>query len=94
VPRPPGRLRSGEKLGHERLREAAGALVGGAELGFEGVAEGHEVIDPGDDARLLGERGKVHVEKRQATPSQMQDPGSGKMTLELSSVECCSEVVC
>lgn len=35
APRPPGRLRSGEKLGDEGLCEAAGSLVGGAERGFE-----------------------------------------------------------
>ena len=46
---------SGDELGDEGFGEAAGAFVGGADLGFEAVAEGHEVVDLGDDARLLGE---------------------------------------
>jgi hypothetical protein len=29
--------------------------LGGGELGFEAVAEGHQLVDLGDDAVLLGE---------------------------------------
>ena len=32
--------------------------LSGGELGFELVAQGHQCVDPGDDAVLLGERGE------------------------------------
>ena len=37
------------------FEEAAGFGLGGGELGFEAVAEGHQLVDLGDDAVLLGE---------------------------------------
>jgi hypothetical protein len=48
---------SGDELGDDRLGELLGGGLGAAEGGFEGVAEGHELVDLGDDARLLGEGG-------------------------------------
>src|ERR1017187_5734379 len=40
------------------FEEAAGLGLGGGESGFQAVAEGHQIIDFGDDAVLLGEWGK------------------------------------
>ena len=37
------------------FEEAAGLGLGGGELGFQAVAEGHQFIDFGDDAVLFGE---------------------------------------
>ena len=40
-----------------RLKQAAAFGLGGGELGFEAVAEGHQLVDFSDDAVLFGERG-------------------------------------
>ena len=40
------------------FQQAAAVGLGGGELGFELVAQGHQFVYPGDDAVLLGERGK------------------------------------
>lgn len=40
------------------LEQAAGVGVGGGQVRFELVAEGHQLIDFGDDTVLFGERGQ------------------------------------
>ena len=46
-----------EQFGDQGFGDLAGGEFGVAELGFEGVAQGHELIDFGDDALLFGEWG-------------------------------------
>ena len=48
-----GEESSGDELGDDCLGELLGGGLGAAEGGFEGVAEGHELVDFGDDGKLL-----------------------------------------
>ena len=48
----------GQGFSEERVEEGVGFGLGGGELGFQLVAEGHQFIHFGDDAVLFGESGK------------------------------------
>ena len=44
-----------EGVVEDGFEEASGFGLGGGELGFEAVAEGHQLVDLGDDAVLFGD---------------------------------------
>lgn len=49
---------TGEGLVKDGFEEAAALGLGGGELRFQAVAEGHQLVDFGDDAVLFGEGGR------------------------------------
>ena len=51
----------GQGFGEEGVAEVAGVGLGGGELGFQLVAEGHQLFDFGDDAVLFGGRQRGNV---------------------------------
>src|SRR5262249_53639039 len=54
-----------EGLGEQRFEQAAAGVVGGGEACFEPVAQGHQLMDLGDNAALFGEGWKGNGDRLQ-----------------------------
>ena len=54
----------GEGLVEEGLKEAGTSDIGSGETRLQPVAEGHELVDLGNDAMLLGEGGNANAHSK------------------------------